>query len=440
MISVYLESSSQELLDERYLLKRITEQVKYVELQFTDIEGRLRTVSVSNKLFLDKELDEIEIGLDGSSIEGFSNIEDSDLVLKPLYHTYSVLPWNEKIGKIICEIRKTSGEHFEGDTRHILKKYLQWVEDHYGFSYFTGSELEFFLLDNKNNPIDYGTYYSSYPDDRFSAFRYKMAEYLEGFGIIIENLHHEVAPGQQEINFKYDNALTTADSIQYYKMTAKYLANKLQLTATFIPKPFSDYNGSGMHIHQTLQDTTNRNNIFSKNGEISQAALYFIGGLLKHAGAITAISSPTVNSYKRLVTGYEAPTFIAWGYGNRSTLIRVPNYSRRNNSLRIEYRSPDPTSNPYILFTVLLASGIKGIKEKIEPPEPITYNLFRVNKKEKRKLGIKTLPSSLEQALSYLKKADFIKDVLGAHIYNSFIYIKTKELKQHKNKIMRTNC
>lgn len=405
--------------------------VKYVFLQFTDIKGILRTITITIERL--QSYFEEGTAVDGSSIEGFSKIEDSDLVLKPIPHTFIQLPWNEKIARIVCEVREPDGRPFEGDPRYILERFLNKIEKDMGLKYYVGPELEFFLLDG-TNPADNAFYYASAPLDKSTDYRIEMADMIEYFGLLPEYLHHEVAPGQQEINFKFGDALTTADGVQVYKLVASHLANKYGLVATFMPKPFFGINGSGMHVHQSLFFAETGENAFAgENGKLSDLALNFVGGLLKYAPSITVLTSPTVNSYKRLVPGYEAPVYIAWDYGNRSALIRVPKYALKSKSrIRIELRSPDPSSNPYLAFAAMLAAGIQGIKEEITPPDPIPKNLYKLSDKEREELGIRTLPRSLEEALNEMKKVSFMKDVLGEHIYNTFIELKIKEWEEYK--------
>jgi len=407
--------------------------VKYVYLQFTDLRGGLRTVAITIEQL--QNYVEEGTGVDGSSIEGFSNIENSDLVLFPIPSTFIQLPWNEKVARIVCEIKKPNGEYFEGDSRHILNCFLEKIRKEFGYEYFVGPELEFFLLNGKE-PSDTAYYYATFPLDKYAEFRLEIGDLIEYFGLIPEYFHHEVAPGQHEINFRFNNALLTADGVQIYKFVARYLASKYDLIATFMPKPFANENGSGMHVHQSLFNTKTGENVFADDNALSEIGLHYVAGLLKYSRMITAITSPTVNSYKRLVPGFEAPVYIAWDYGNRSALIRVPAYSLKSKKrIRIEYRSPDPSSNPYLTFVAMLAAGIEGIKKKLEPPEPINKNLYKLSTEEREKLGVKMLPGSLEEALAEFKKADFLREALGQHIYNTLIEMKTKEWEDYKNSV-----
>lgn len=391
-----------------------TYDIKFVNLHFTDILGHLKAVTVSKKE-LDREQFQ-EFGLDGSSIVGFTSIENSDLLLKPISDTFAIDPWNKKVGRMFCEIVRPNGEPFPGDTRFILRKYLEKITKEFKLKYFTGSEVEFFLV-NGMKPSDRASYYAPEHLDFHSYFRYEMAEILEQFGLLPECLHHEVAPGQHEINFRYSDALSTADNIQTYKFVARKLASKYNMTATFMPKPFNNFNGSGMHIHQSLVDVESGKNVFSNNNEISHICKMFIGGILKYANEILVFLAPTVNSYKRLVPGHEAPVYISWGIGNRSTLIRIPAYKlHKNSEVTVEFRASDPTCNPYIAFTVLLAAGIRGIREKIEPPEPVSENLY-LKFNEGSKCKFPSVPSSLKDSIEQCKKTSFARDILGNEGY-----------------------
>ncbi|MHA1868149.1 MAG: glutamine synthetase family protein [Candidatus Heimdallarchaeaceae archaeon] len=408
--------------------KEIVESVKYVNLQFTDIVGHLRSITVTKSELGQNNF--LEFGLDGSSIEGFTSVDNSDLLLKPVFDTFVVYPWDKRIGRIFCEIVEPSGEPFPGDTRFLLKRYLDKIEKEFNYKYFTGSEIEFFLVDGKK-PSDNASYFSSEYLDFHSYFRLEMAEILEHFGIKPEFLHHEVAPGQHEINFRYAEALRTADNIQTYKFIVRKLASNFNLIATFMPKPFINFNGSGMHIHQSLVDKKTNNNVFNGENGLSELGKMFIAGLIKYSKEILLFLAPTVNSYKRLVPGFEAPIYSSWGIGNRSTLIRIPTYKlRKNRTITVEFRASDPTCNPYIAFAVLLAAGMKGIREKLEPPEQVSKNLFLMDVNERRE-KYPLLPTSLIEALENSKKNHFLKEVLGEHIFNSFIGIKEKEFQEY---------
>ncbi len=407
--------------------------IKYIHLQFTDLYGSFRTITTTIE-HLEKNMSD-GIGLDGSSIKGFTNIEDSDLLLFPIADTFKQLPWNERGARVTCEIMRTNGEHFEGDPRYKLREFLERVRKDFGFEYFVGPEIEFFIL-NGQRPADNANYYASLSTDKYADLRLEIGDNIRHFDIIPECFHHEVAPGQHEINIRYDNALDMADKIQIHKFVIRHIASKHDLIATFMPKPFKKENGSGMHVHQSLFNINTGKNVFGDETGLSEIGQYFTGGLLKYAKLITAITSPTVNSYKRLVPGFEAPVYIAWDYGNRSTLIRVPKYSTKScNTIRIEYRSPDPLSNPYLVFLVMLAAGIQGIKERIEPPERISKNIYHLTEHERKQSNIDTLPGSLEEAVNEFKKATFLKNTLGVRLYDSLTTVMMKEWESYASAV-----
>lgn len=406
------------------------EEIKFIRLQVSDINGMLKNVEIP--------ADELEESLtkgtmfDGSSIEGMARIDESDMFLRPDLSTFCILPWSEdKEARIICDVYTSEGKPFEGDPRNVLKKVVKELQD-YGFKGYAGPEPEFFLmpLDEKHRPvpelIDDGGYFDLLPIDRGEKTRKQIVEVLENMNINIEASHHEVAPSQHEIDFTYDELIKTADNIQTFKLVVKTMALINGLHATFMPKPFYGINGSGMHCHMSIFKN-NENIFFNERSEykIDNTMKYFIGGIFKHIKAITAIANPTINSYKRLVPGYEAPVNVAWSVSNRSALIRVP--SPRGKGTRMELRSPDPTANPYLLLAVCFASGLEGIKNEILPPEPIFDNIYKMNEKDKKENNIYCLASTLKESVEDLKNDDFIKDVLGEHIFNSFIKNKEKE-------------
>ncbi|MDK2946038.1 type I glutamate--ammonia ligase [Geotoga petraea] len=416
------------------------EGVKFVRLQVTDINGMLKNVEIPVAR-LEESLSEGTM-FDGSSIEGFARIDESDMLLKPDMDTFTVLPWTVEKGKVarfICDILTPEGNHFEGDPRYVLKKVINQLNE-YGYEGYCGPEPEFFLLprDEKSNPVlelvDDGGYFDLLPIDLGEETRKYIVEAFGDMRINVEASHHEVAPSQHEIDFEYDKLLRTADNIQTFKLVVKTVALLRGLHATFMPKPFANINGSGMHTHLSLFN--NGENIFyDKNAEreLSDELKYFIGGIIKHIKAITAIANPTINSYKRLVPGFEAPTNIAWSVSNRSALIRVP--STRGKGTRAELRSPDPTANPYLLLAVVFASGLEGIKNKIVPEEPVIENIYKLNEKEKVHRGIDNLPDSLEKSILALKEDKFIQQVLGKHIIRSFIAIKEQEILEYKTQV-----
>ncbi|MDK2886805.1 MAG: glutamine synthetase [Thermosipho sp. (in: thermotogales)] len=411
------------------------ENIRFIRLQFTDINGQLKNVEIPVN-DLERALEK-GMMFDGSSIEGFVRIDESDMYLKPDLSTFAILPWTmdgKKSGRFICDVYKADGTPFEGDPRYRLRLVMEKAKS-MGFVPHAGPEVEFFLLPRKNGKavfefLDEGGYFDLLPVDIAENLRSEVAVMLEEMGIDVEATHHEVAPSQHEVDFRYSNALSSADAVQTVKLVIKTLAIKNDLHATFMPKPFFGINGSGMHVHLSLFSKDLKKNIFydENTGDISIEMKYFIGGIIKHAKSITAITNPTVNSYKRLVPGYEAPVNIAWSLGNRSALIRVPN--ARGMSTRLEYRAPDPSCNPYLAFSVLIAAGLDGIENKILPPEPVDKNIYRLDERERESLDIKTLPKSLEEAIFEAENDPLIKEVLGEHIFKKFIKTKKKEFEE----------
>ncbi|UAL49250.1 type I glutamate--ammonia ligase [Sutcliffiella horikoshii] len=416
-------------------IKRIVqeENVKYIRLQFTDILGTIKNVEIPVSQ-LEKALDN-KMMFDGSSIEGFVRIEESDMNLYPDLDTFVVFPWTSEKGKVarfICDIYNPDGTPFEGDPRANLKRMLKEMED-LGFSDFNvGPEPEFFLfkLDEKGEPTlelnDKGGYFDLAPTDLGENCRRDIVLELEEMGFEIEASHHEVAPGQHEIDFKYANAIQACDDIQTFKLVVKTIARKHGLHATFMPKPLFGVNGSGMHCNLSLFQN-GENAFYDANGdlELSDNARHFIAGIIKHATAFTAVTNPTVNSYKRLVPGYEAPCYVAWSARNRSPLIRIP--ASRGISTRVEVRSVDPAANPYLAMAVLLQAGLDGIKNKLEAPKPIDRNIYVMNKEERVAAGIADLPATLYAALEELKSNEVIQAALGEHLLEHFIEAKEIE-------------
>ncbi|WP_203362407.1 type I glutamate--ammonia ligase [Bacillus sp. REN10] len=409
------------------------ENVKFIRLQFTDILGTIKNVEIPVSQ-LEKALDN-KMMFDGSSIEGFVRIEESDMNLYPDLDTWVVFPWTAEKGKVarlICDIYKPDGTPFEGDPRNNLKRVLKEMEE-LGFSNFNlGPEPEFFLfkLDANGEPTlelnDNGGYFDLAPTDLGENCRRDIVLELEEMGFEIEASHHEVAPGQHEIDFKYADAVTACDNIQTFKLVVKTIARKHGLHATFMPKPLFGVSGSGMHCNMSLFKE-GKNAFFDENGELqlSETAYQFIAGTIKHAKGFTAITNPTVNSYKRLVPGYEAPCYVAWSGQNRSPLIRIP--ASRGMSTRVEVRSVDPAANPYLAMAVLLQAGLDGIKNQMTPPPAVDRNIYAMNLEERAQEGVEDLPSTLAQALELLKKDEVIQSALGAHILEHFIEAKEIE-------------
>lgn len=418
------------------------ENVKFIRLQLTDILGVHKSVSITVDQ-LEKALDG-ELMFDGSSIEGFVRIEESDMYLKPDLNTFMVLPWTSqvssgKIARIICDVYDSDNRPFTGSPRYILKKVIKEAEE-LGYTMYVGPEPEFFLfqVDEKGAPTlitnDKAGYFDLPPVDKGEEARRDMVETLQSMGFEIEAAHHEVAPGQHEIDFKYKDALTTADNIITFRIVVRMVAQRHGLHATFMPKPIYGIAGSGMHLHCSL--FRGDKNIFydekSPDG-LSDVCKHFIAGVLKHAKAITAITNPTVNSYKRLVPGYEAPVYIAWSYKNRSPLIRIP--ARRGIGTRIEIRNPDPTCNPYLGLAVILKAGLDGIKNKLEAPPPVEENIYEMDLAARRMRNIESLPENLYEAINELHKDEVIKEALGEHVYSRFVWAKMKEWENYNTRV-----
>ncbi len=422
-------------MNKRDVLKILKEEkVNYLRLQFTDIMGINKNVEVPPSQF--EKAVEGKILFDGSSIEGFSRIEESDMILKPDLDTLLIFPWNDnrkRIARMICDIYNPDDTPFEGCPRGVLKRITKRAAK-LGYTMNAGLEAEFFLFERDEagkittKTHDSGGYFDLTPIDKGEDARQAMVDSLCSMGFEVEAAHHEVAPGQHEIDFKYADALKAADNIATFRFVVRKVATNYNLHATFMPKPIFGINGSGMHTHQSL--FKGDDNVFydkkSENG-LSKIALNYIAGIIKHARSITAITNPLVNSYKRLVPGYEAPTMISWSERNRSPLIRVP--AKRGTGTRIELRSPDPSANPYLALSVMLASGLDGIEKNLTPPEPVDKNLYKMSDREKKRLKIKSLPENLYEALILMEKDSLIKETLGEHIYNNFLKAKKIEWK-----------
>ena len=424
-----------------YVLKMAKEHdVKFIRMWFTDILGVLKSFAI-NVEELEGALEE-GMGFDGSSIEGFARIDESDMVAMPDPDTFQLLPWRPQeqnaVARMFCDILKPGGEPFEGDPRYVLKKNLKRAAAS-GYTYYVGPELEYFYFKDAKGtePLDAGGYFDLIPLDMATDLRRDTVLTLEKMGIPVEYSHHEVAPSQHEIDIRYTDALTMADSVMTYRLVVKQIALQHGVYATFMPKPVFGINGSGMHVHQSLFKGS-RNAFFDKNDKscLSKTAKFYIAGLLKHAPEITAITSQWVNSYKRLVPGYEAPVYLSWGRRNRSDLIRVPEYRPgRENSTRIELRSPDPACNPYLTFSVMLAAGLEGIEKKYEIPEPIEENVYEMTDDERKERGIATLPSSLWEAVQLTEQSKLVRKALGDHIFNAFIKNKKIEWDNYRTQV-----
>lgn len=416
--------------------------VRFLRLAFTDINGTSKAVEVPTSQ-LDKVLTN-DIRFDGSSIDGFVRLEESDMVLYPDFSTWAVLPWGDekggKIGRLVCSVHKTNGEPFEGDPRNNLKRVLKEMKE-MGFTDFDiGFEAEFHLFKlgedgNWTTEVpDHASYFDMTSDDAGARCRRDIVETLESIGFEVEAAHHEVGDGQQEIDFRFDDALTTADRVQTFKMVVREVARKHGLYATFMAKPVEGQAGNGMHTNMSLFKD-GKNVFYDKDGEfyLSDTALYFLNGILEHARAITAIGNPTVNSYKRLIPGFEAPVYISWASKNRSPLVRIPDAEEINT--RLEMRSADPTANPYLLLAACLTAGLNGIKEAKKPMAPITSNVFEMSEEERAKRGIKPLPSTLHNAVKAFKADPLIQEALGEHLTQSFIDSKKLEWSKYTQSV-----
>ena len=417
------------------------EDVEFIRLQFTDIFGTLKNIAITSSQ-LEKALDN-KCMFDGSSVEGFVRIEESDMYLYPDYDTFEIFPWRPQQGKVarlICDVHTPDGKPFEGDPRWILKKTIKEANE-MGYRFDVGPECEFFLFHTDDNGLpttlshEKAGYFDLGPNDLGENIRRDMVLTLEEMGFEIEASHHEVAPAQHEIDFKYDEVLKTADNIQTFKMTVKTIAKRHGLYATFMPKPKFGISGSGMHINMSLATEEGKNIFADENGKIglSDDAYHFIAGIMKHARGMSAITNPLVNSYKRLVPGYEAPVYIAWSAKNRSPLIRIP--ASRGNGTRVELRNPDPTANPYLVLALCLAAGLDGIKNKIEVPDSVDCNIYEMTPGERRAAGIENMPADLKEAVDCLVADEFLCSVLGEHITTKYVEAKMKEWENYTTRV-----
>ncbi len=430
-------------MDAKDLLKKIKEdKVNYISLQFTDVHGSVKSVDLPLHN-LEGALED-GVWFDGSSVEGFARIQESDMRLILDTETYAVLPWtpaDRRRARVFCDIFMPDGKPFEGDPRGALKRALAKLAER-GWTYNIGPEPEFFLFKGTDGhgvhpvPHDIGGYFDFSADDDAARVRAELMDALIGMGLEVEVGHHEVAIGQHEIDFRFANALRSADNVLTLKYTVKAIAAQHGLTASFMPKPVFGINGSGMHCHQSLFDNKGDNLFFDAKDEfkLSQLAYSFIAGQLAHARGLAGVVSPTVNSYKRLVPGYEAPAYIGWAQSNRSALIRIPRYTEgRDKAMRVELRFPDPSCNPYLAFSVMLAAALDGVDKKMTPPAPLNnVNLYHLNAEERAQMGVGELPGSLAEALSELSKDEVLKAALGAVTYEAFHRAKMEEWDQFR--------
>ncbi len=416
------------------------EDVEFIRLQFTDILGNLKNVAVTAGQ-LQKALDN-NCMFDGSSIKGFASVEESDMYLHPDYSTLEIFPWRPQQGKVarlICDVYRPDRTPFEGDPRYVLKRAIREAED-MGYTFRVGAECEFFLFHQDENGMpttvthEQAGYFDVGPVDFGENARRDMVLTLEEMGFVVEASHHDVAPAQHEISFHYDEALATADNIMTFKLAVRTIARRHGLHATFMPKPRYGVNGSGMHINMSL--LKEGKNIFTDEKDqygLSQEAYFFLGGIMEHMRSMTAVTNPIVNSYKRLVPGYEAPVYIAWSATNRSPLIRIP--AAVGDAVRMELRCPDPTANPYLALAVVLRAGLDGIRRKVTPPESVDCNIFRMSEKERGERGIGELPGTLMEALSCMEKDSFMRKTLGEHVFEKYLELKKEEWNRYRSQV-----
>lgn len=414
--------------------------VRFIRLQFTDIFGALKNVAITEKQ-LEKALNN-QIMFDGSSIDGFVRIEESDMYLRPNLDSFAIFPWRPQQGKVarlICDIYRPDGTPFEGDPRYALRRAIADAAE-LGYEMNVGPECEFFLFETDDNghattiTQDKAGYFDLAPTDRGENARRDMTLALEEMGFEIEASHHEVAEGQNEIDFKYGPALETADKIMTFKLVVKSIAQRHGLHASFMPKPIFGINGSGMHVNMSLfKDGKNAFADPSNKNGLSKVAYQFIAGLLKHIKGLSAVTNPLVNSYKRLVPGYEAPVYLAWSCSNRTALIRVP--ASRGAGTRVELRCPDPSSNPYLVLAALLQAGLDGIKNELEVEDETVANIFAMSDKERKEAGIDNLPNNLYEAIHFMKESEMAKKALGEHIYTNYVEAKEAEWDDYRIKV-----
>jgi glutamine synthetase len=401
-------------------------EVKYVYLWFTDILGFLKSFAITLHE-LEVALDE-GMGFDGSSIEGFTRIQESDMIARPDPDTFAMMPWHvngDAVARMICDVTTPDGEPYDGDPRWVLRRALEKASAQ-GYTFYVGPELEYFYFPSPTDPtpLDQGGYFDLLPLDEGNDLRKETIGNLESMGINVEYSHHEVAPSQHEIDLRYDEALRMADTVQTYKTVVKRTAYEHGLYATFMPKPIFGQNGSGMHCHQSLFEG-NKNAFFEKDAQyhLSEKALQYIAGILKYAREFAAITNQWVNSYKRLVPGYEAPIYVSWANANRSAMVRVPNIKPgKEKSTRIELRMPDPACNPYLAFAVMLAAGLKGIEEGLEPVDPVeNVNIYHLTEEERHERGIESLPEDLGHAIQLVSESQLVRETLGEHVFEQFL-------------------
>jgi glutamine synthetase len=414
-----------------YVLHTVEERaIRFVRLWFTDVLGFLKAFTITSQE-LEGALTE-GMGFDGSSIDGFARIQESDMVAFPDPSTFQLIPWKTEhaVARMFCDIIEPDGTPFAGDPRGVLKRQVARAAEK-GFTFYVGPELEYFYFKSLEDPafLDQGGYFDETPLDVATDYRKRTVQYLESMGIPVEYVHHEVAPSQHEIDLRYTDALTMADQVMTYRLTVKEVAHEFGIYATFMPKPVAGVNGSGMHTHQSLFEG-DRNAFFDATDEyhLSKTAKSYIAGLLRHAPEITLVTNQWVNSYKRLVPGFEAPVYVAWSQRNRSALVRIPLYKPGSEqATRAELRCPDPACNPYLTFAALLHAGLEGIARGYELPPPMETNLYHLSAEERRERGIVSLPETLGEAIEEFERSDLMRRAFGDHIFDNYVRLKRKE-------------
>jgi glutamine synthetase len=424
-------------LDHEYVLRTVEERdIRFIRLWFTDVLGFLKSFAIT-PAELESAFEE-GMGFDGSAIEGFARLQESDMIARPDPSTFQILPWRpgeQGVARMFCDVMTPDGEPFAGDPRRVLRRTLARAQE-MGFTFYVGPELEYFYFANSSStePLDQGGYFDLTPLDIASDLRKRTVFYLESMGISVESVHHEVAPSQHEIVLRDTDALTMADNVMTARLAVKEVAQEAGLHATFMPKPVQGAFGSGMHTHMALYEG-DRNAFFDADAEyhLSKVARAFIAGVLRHARDVTAVCNQWVNSYKRLVPGYEAPIYICWARQNRSALLRIPTSMGTGQDIRVEFRSPDPACNPYLAFSLMLAAGLQGVADNAELPAPSSDNIYEMSPSERRALGIESLPEDLSEAIGAMQRSELVRETLGDHLFEFFARNKLREWEAYKS-------
>jgi glutamine synthetase len=425
------------MLDQEYVLRTVEERdIRFIRLWFTDVLGFLKSFAIT-PAELEAAFDE-GMGFDGSAIEGFARLQESDMVARPDPATFQILPWRpgeQGVARMFCDIMTPDAEPFAGDPRYVLRRQLARAQE-MGFTFYVGPELEYFYFGSSSStePLDRGGYFDLTPLDIASDLRKRTVFYLESMGISVESVHHEVAPSQHEIVLRDTDALTMADNVMTARLAVKEVAQEAGLYATFMPKPIQGAFGSGMHTHMALYEG-DRNAFFDADSEyrLSKVAKAFIAGMIRHARDITAVCNQWVNSYKRLVPGFEAPVYICWARQNRSALLRIPTTMGHGTDIRVEFRSPDPACNPYLAFAMMLSAGLQGVADNAELPPPAADNIYEMSVAERRSLGIESLPEDLSEAVLAMERSELVRTTLGDHLFEFFIRNKRREWDAYKS-------